>query len=163
MPITPFHFGPGALIHACAPKHVSFLAFCAANVIIDVEPMYFMATHQYPLHRFFHTYIGASLIVVATIALFVSARWFAKRFWLPNLFKWRELGLLPVVMGAVAGSFTHVLLDSLMHYDMSPFAPFNADNPLWQAVSLEALHWSCLVAGIVGFLVLGMRKLQKNP
>ena len=54
MPITPFHFGPGGVIHALAPKQVSFIAFCAANVLIDVEPLYFMLTHQYPLHRFFH-------------------------------------------------------------------------------------------------------------
>lgn len=27
MPLTPFHFGPGALIHSAAPRHVSFLAF----------------------------------------------------------------------------------------------------------------------------------------
>ena len=46
MPITPFHFGPGAALHALAPKHVSFLAFAAANVIIDVEPLYFMLAGQ---------------------------------------------------------------------------------------------------------------------
>ena len=37
MPITPFHFGPGAALHVLAPRHVSFLAFCAANVVIDVK------------------------------------------------------------------------------------------------------------------------------
>lgn len=87
MPITPFHFGPGAAIHALAPRQVSFLAFCASNVLIDVEPLYFMLIHQYPVHRFFHTLIGASLIVILTVALFMGARAFAQRFWLPNLFK----------------------------------------------------------------------------
>ena len=84
MPFTPFHFGPGAAIHAVAPKQVSFLAFCASNVLIDIEPLYFILTQQYPLHRFFHTYIGAFLIVGATVALFVGARWFASRLWLPG-------------------------------------------------------------------------------
>ena len=162
MPITPFHFGPGAAIHAVAPKHVSFLAFCAANVLIDVEPLYFILTHQYPLHRFFHTYIGASLIVIATFALFVSARWFAARFWLPNMFKWRELGLLPVLLGAVAGSYTHVVLDSLMHQDITPFAPFSNANPLLRAVSLSTLHWSCLAAGLAALCVLGIRRLLRE-
>ena len=64
MPITPFHFGPGAAIHVVAPRHVSFLAFCAANVLIDIEPLYYMLTHQDRLHRFFHTYVGASLVAV---------------------------------------------------------------------------------------------------
>lgn len=42
MPVTPFHFGPGALLHATAPRHVSFLAFCGANVLIDLEPLYYL-------------------------------------------------------------------------------------------------------------------------
>ena len=162
MPITPFHFGPGAAIHAVAPKHVSFLAFCAANVLIDVEPLYFILTHQYPLHRFFHTYIGASLIVIATFALFGLARWFAARFWLPNMFKWRELGLLPVLLGAAAGSYTHVILDSLMHQDLTPFAPFSNANPFLRAVSLSTLHWSCLAAGLAALCVLGIRRLLRE-
>jgi hypothetical protein len=53
MPFTPFHFGPGALVHSAAPKHISFLAFCDANVLVDVEPLYYMLTGGYPIHRFF--------------------------------------------------------------------------------------------------------------
>ena len=74
MPVTPFHFGPGAAFHALAPRHVSFLAFCAANVLIDIEPLYFILTGQYPVHRFFYTYIGATFIVAITIVLFTLAQ-----------------------------------------------------------------------------------------
>lgn len=162
MPVTPFHFGPGAAIHALAPKHVSFLAFCAANILIDVEPLYFMLTYQYPLHRFLHTYIGASLIAVATVALFVLARWFAARAWLPNLFKWQTLALLPVALGAAAGSYSHVLLDSLMHQDITPLAPFSNANPLLLAISLGTLHWACLAAGLFALCVLGMRRILRR-
>jgi hypothetical protein len=158
MPITPFHFGPGAALHALAPKHFSFVAFAAANVLIDVEPLYFMLTGQFHVHRFFHAYIGATLIVAATIALFVSARWFARRFWLPNLFLWRKLGLLPVVLGAAAGSYSHVLLDSFMHADITPFAPFSNANPLHLAISLATLHWICAVSGIAALFVLHYRE-----
>jgi hypothetical protein len=61
MPITPFHFGPGALLHAMAPRHVSFIAFCAANVLIDVESLYNLVNQRHPVHAFFHTYAGATL------------------------------------------------------------------------------------------------------
>ena len=162
MPITPVHFGPGAAIHVLAPRHVSFLAFCAANVLIDVEPLYFIVTGQYPVHRFFHTYVGASLIVVATFALFVSAGWFAARFWLPNLFGWRELGRWPVVVGAAAGSYSHVALDSVMHPDITPFAPFSNANPFLEAVSLSTLHWSCVATGLAALCVLGIRGLRQR-
>lgn len=73
MPITPFHFGPGAALHAAAPRQISFLAFGAANVLIDIEPGYYLLTHQFPLHRFCHTLIGATLIMAATLVLFGAA------------------------------------------------------------------------------------------
>jgi membrane-bound metal-dependent hydrolase YbcI (DUF457 family) len=162
MPFTPFHFGPGAALHALAPKKLSFLAFSMANVIIDIEPLYYMLTRQFRLHQFFHTYIGATLIVGATIALFIAARWFARRFWLPDIFRWRELALMPVVVGAVAGSYTHVLFDSIMHADITPFAPFSNANPLLLAVELDTLHLACFGAGVLGGLVLGMRTLHEQ-
>ena len=56
MPFTPFHFGLGATLHAAAPRRVSFLAFCGANVLTDIEPLYFMLAHQWPLHRTAHTF-----------------------------------------------------------------------------------------------------------
>ena len=159
MPITPFHFGPGAAIHAVAPKHVSFLAFCTANVLIDIEPLYYMLTHQERLHRFFHTYVGASLVALATVALFVACRWFAGRLWLPNLFRWQSLSLLAVALGAAAGTYSHIVLDSVMHSDITPFAPFSDANPLFRVISLPALHWLCLGSGAVALLILGVRQV----
>lgn len=100
MPFTPLHFGPGAAINALAPKHISFLSFCAANVLIDVEPLYFMLNAQYPIHRFLHTYLGASTIIIATLALFVLARKLSR--WLPNWFAWQSLSPAAVTFGAAA-------------------------------------------------------------
>jgi hypothetical protein len=159
MPFTPFHFGPGAAFHAAAPKQVSFLAFCAANVLIDVEPLYFMVTQQFPLHRFFHTYIGASIILLLTLALFVGALKLASIMPLPNVFGWKQLTIRPVVVGAALGSYSHIVFDSLMHSDIRPFAPISEANPLLGAVSLSALHWSCIAAGAVGLIVVGIRRV----
>lgn len=160
MPITPFHFGPGAAIHAIAPKRVSFIAFCTANVIIDVEPLYYMSTGQFPLHRFLHTCIGATLVASLTVALFIAIYAFASRFRLPNLFGWRDLRLSCVAVGAVLGSFTHIVFDSIMHSDIRPFAPFSDSNPLLRTVPLDTLHWSCVIAGVVGLAILFLRKLR---
>ena len=68
MPVTPFHFGPGAALHSAAPARVSFIAFCVANVLIDGEPLYYMLAGAAWLHRFFHTYIGATLVGLAHMA-----------------------------------------------------------------------------------------------
>jgi len=157
MPFTPFHFGPGAVLHAVAPKYVSFLAFCAANIIIDIEPLYFMATHQFPLHRFFHTYVGASIILLLTVALFMGALRLASVVPLPNVFGWKQLTIRRVVVGAALGSYSHIVLDSIMHYDIRPFAPFREGNPLLNVVSLSTLHGFCLAAGIAGLVIVGIR------
>jgi len=103
MPVTPFHFGPGAAIHALAPRHVSFLAFCGANVLIDVEPLYFMLTAQPPMHRMLHTYLGATIPVLATLGLFLVARTSAPRLGLPDWFGWSALTMRQVALGAAFG------------------------------------------------------------
>jgi membrane-bound metal-dependent hydrolase YbcI (DUF457 family) len=159
MPITPFHFGPGALLHAMAPRHVSFIAFCAANVLIDVESLYNLVNHRHPVHAFFHTYAGATLAALACIGAFVALRKLARTLPLPNLFAWQQLSLRQVAIGAALGAWSHVALDSLMHADIAPLAPITSENALLGAVGLGVLHGSCLLAGLAGLAVLGVRKL----
>jgi membrane-bound metal-dependent hydrolase YbcI (DUF457 family) len=156
VPFTPFHFGPGALLHSAAPRHISFLAFCGANVLVDVEPLYYMLTDQYPIHRFFHTYVGATLAGLILVLLFALVRRFAMP--LLRLMRLEDLGVRAVAIGAFAGTYTHVLFDSMMHPDMRPFAPFSDANPLLTLVSLRALHGFCLVAGLVGAGIIFARR-----
>jgi hypothetical protein len=74
VPVTPFHFGPGALITVASRGYVSFLAFCAANVLIDVESLYNMLTMQARIHTFLHTYAGATIAAGVVILGFYPAR-----------------------------------------------------------------------------------------
>jgi membrane-bound metal-dependent hydrolase YbcI (DUF457 family) len=150
VPITPFHFGPGAAIHSAAPRYVSFLSFCTANVLIDVEPLYYMLTGQFHLHRFLHTYVGATLVAIATVLLFLGVRRVPV---LPNVFQWRQLSTRAVALGAFLGTYSHIVLDSVMHADIRPLAPFSDANALLGVVSLRALHLSCVIAGAVGVAV----------
>lgn len=162
LPITPFHFGPGVAIHSVRPRHISFLAFCASNVLIDVEPLYYMLTGQFPLHRFFHTYIGATLVAIATVLLYRGARRIARPLSLPNIFDWQELSTHAVAIGAFLGTYSHIVLDSVMHADIRPFAPFSDSNPLLGIVSLQALHLFCVAAGAVGAAVLLARQAVRT-
>ena len=133
-------------MHSAAPKHISFLAFCGANVLVDVEPLYFMLTHQWPVHRFFHTFVGATVAAAIVVAAFTLVRKLMPR-----------LSVRAVALGAILGTYSHVLLDSLMHADMHPFAPFSAANPLLGAVFLNTLYGFCVLAGLVGGVVIGVR------
>jgi membrane-bound metal-dependent hydrolase YbcI (DUF457 family) len=159
MPITPFHFGPGAALHAMAPRHVSFIAFCGANVLIDVESLHNMVTRQEQVHAFFHTYVGATLVAAATIALLMASLWIARQVRLPNPWRWQQLGAMPITVGAAAGAYSHVLLDSVMHADITPLMPFSASNVLLGWVSLSTLHWFCLASGAFALVLMGIRRL----
>lgn len=157
MPITPLHFGLGAALHGAAPRTISFLAFCAANVLIDLESLYNLLLHRYPVHAFFHTYVGASLAAAGTVALFLALRAFAVRFWLPDVFSWRSLGIRQVSIGALLGAGSHVLLDSVMHTDIRPLAPFSDANALQGVISIDALHLLCLALALLGIVLVGWR------
>ncbi len=158
MPVTPFHFGPGGLIHALAPRHVSFLSFCAANVLMDVEPLYFMLTSQYPLHRFFHTYVGATIAAIGTVALFTLVLKLASLLRAPDPFHLKRLTLGAIASGAAIGAYSHILFDSVMHSDIEPFAPFSNWNGLYRIVSLAILHGFCLLAGTIATSLIVIRK-----
>jgi membrane-bound metal-dependent hydrolase YbcI (DUF457 family) len=162
VPVTPFHFGPGVLFHAVAPRRVSFIAFVAANCITDIESVYNVLNGNFPIHRFLHTFVGAVLVTAMTVALFLGTRRLARSIELPNLLEWQQLTLAPVIVGAMLGSFSHIVLDGIMHADMRPFAPWSDENPFLHAVSLGTLHLACLILGIAGGL-LWLRTRPNRP
>jgi membrane-bound metal-dependent hydrolase YbcI (DUF457 family) len=159
MPITPFHFGPGALVHGIAPRYVSFLSFCTANVLIDVEPGYYMMTGQFPLHRFLHTIIGATLVIAAIVVLYGAMK---RLVLIPNILRWRELTKKQVAIGAALGAYSHLIFDSIMHLDIRPLSPFSESNAFLNFVPLSELHLFCVAAGILGFAVLAIRAVLKK-
>ena len=150
MPITPFHFGPGLLLHAAAPKRVSFIAFMAANCITDCETVYNILAGHFPYHTFLHTFLGAVVSAALTIAMFLFVRALSRKTPLPNWFAWQQLTIAPVVVGALLGSYSHVVLDGIMHADMRPLAPWSDANPFLRFVSIGNLHWLCVIAAALG-------------
>jgi membrane-bound metal-dependent hydrolase YbcI (DUF457 family) len=82
---------------------------------------------------------------------------------LPNSFNWQDLGMRAVAIGAAAGTISHVLLDSVMHSDIRPFAPFSDSNPLLGVISVQTLHGSCVVSGLVAIVVLGVQSFRREP
>jgi hypothetical protein len=80
MPVTPFHGGVGLLAKGIARGRISFVAFCAAQVLIDLESGYFLLTDDWPFHRFLHTLIGAAAACGAAVWLCrLAARWWTGR------------------------------------------------------------------------------------
>lgn len=124
------------------------MVFGWAQIIMDLQPLFVILTGQGHLHGFSHTYLGATLIGAGSaLTGKYAAEW--------GLHVLRETRFLPirwpvVIVSAYIGTFSHVLIDSVMHADLEPFAPFISDNPFLGWLSIEALHKFCLYSGLLG-------------
>ena len=158
MPFTPFHFGPGAAVKAVMPRHFSFTVFCFAQIVTDFETAYYLLRGEYPLHRWLHTYLGATVVAACCVlvgrpvcqaALRAWSRWqnapFKRYFPVTD-----RISVASAVISAFIGTYSHVFLDSIMHADVEPFRPFSTQNPLYRIISLFTLHALCIVLGLFG-------------
>lgn len=165
MPFTPFHMGIGLAIKPLAGRHFSVLTFGVAQVAMDIEPLIGMLHGSAVLHGPSHTYLGAIGIglLVALLARWICPpmlrRWNTEILhyrlaWLHESGNWTTRTFL---LSALAGTLSHVVLDSVMHLDMAPWAPWSKANGLYSAVSLSFLHWACTVgifAGSMGWIAM---------
>jgi len=151
MPFTPIHMGPGLAIKSLLQKKFSLMVFGWSQIVIDIQPLLVILSGRGTVHGFTHTYLGATLI-----ALFCA---FSGKYL-------GELGLkiirkkeyLPIswkvaFISAFIGTYSHVLLDSVMHYDVIPFSPFWKSNILLSIVSVNTLNIFCLASGLIGIVI----------
>ena len=155
MPLTPFHFGPGALIKAWLPRRFSLLVFCYAQVLMDIEVVYRVFSRQLALHGPLHSYPGA--LAVALVCAVTSRPLYLALNFCWRLVPGRRIPLsLPegrvILFSAIVGTLSHVLLDSIMHPDLEPFWPFASGNPCLDLLSFENLHIVCVLTLIGGAL-----------
>ena len=60
--------------------------------------------------------------------------------------------------GGLAGTFSHVPLDALMHPDIKPWWPLgDVSNPLLGAIDVDWLHIACAACAVVGGAILAWR------
>jgi hypothetical protein len=161
MPVTPFHGGIGLLAKAGGGGRFSFLAFCATQVAIDLESGFYLLRDEWPFHRFFHTFLGATIVcsIVVLVIRWLGTWWPGRSGLAPTLsrFVHDDLAALRARGGAMAsaalGVIGHVIPDGVMHADVRPFAPITDGNPFFGLVSLAVLHAALVVGGLVGGLV----------
>jgi hypothetical protein len=162
MPFTPFHFGPGAALKAALGRRFSFAVFAFSQVLIDLEPGIRMLADAEPLHPHAHTYLGATAVALVSALFGKPACEWALRAWNARLSpaQARWLAVEPVIgahaawSGAIIGAYSHIVLDSIMHADLRPLAPFAGSNRLLHVISIEDLHLLCVALGAIGLGVL---------
>jgi hypothetical protein len=161
MPFTPFHMGPGLAIKAVFGRHVSLMLFGFSQVAIDVEPLVRIVRGDVVVHGFTHTYLGATVVALAALVIGRPVCQAILNAWTPpssDFLQWllgpRLIAWPAAIGGAFVGTYSHVALDSLMHADMRPLAPWSNSNGLLQLVSLGALHLACVLSGLAGVLLM---------
>jgi len=154
MPFTPFHMGPGILIKALFRGSFSLMVFGWAQIVMDVQPLFVLLTVDGHLHGFSHTYVGATLLAIFSA---LSGKYLSE-------FGLRIIGFSkkarPIkitwsvtFISAFIGTFSHVILDSIMHSDVQPYFPISLENNFLGLITISQLHQFCLYSAVVGALL----------
>ena len=157
MPLTPFHLGPGLLIGLLLLSYIDFPTFLVASVIVDVEPILVLAFDlDYPLHGFFHSFLGGTLVAFLLAAVMSKVRDSLSP--LLSFFKLEQKSSFKnILVASLSGIYIHILLDSRMHRDIRPFYPLDS-NPFLSSSALPGLgvymlcFW-CFIGAAVIYVV----------
>lgn len=151
MPFTPIHMGPGIFIKSILRGSFSLMVFGWTQIVMDIQPLIVLISGEGHLHGFTHTYIGAILIAIfAALTGKYLSEFGLKGLGMSKLDNQISITWWVVFLSAFIGSFSHVLLDSIMHSDVEPFFPFMLDNQFLGLMSVTSLHKMCLYSGLVG-------------
>ena len=97
--ITPIHIIAAIPIKIIFPRQFSLFWFTVVNILIDIEVLYYLLTNQWPIHRFFHSLIGVS--VIGFVCLILSLLTFRNK--------------VSAFYGCVIGVYSHYIIDGLYH------------------------------------------------
>lgn len=155
MPFTPFHLGVGIAFKAIGGPRFSFMVFGGSQVLMDIEPLVGIIQGNAVLHGPSHTVLGALVIGLASGAI---GRPISEAVLRLLRVEHRPMTWAASFCGAFAGTFSHVGLDAIMHWDMHPLWPIALGNGMLGVISVTWLHVLCLIAGVAGLLLLVGRR-----
>lgn len=160
MPLTPFHLGPGLFFGMISFRFLDLTAFLLGSVILDIEPLYalFAGKLDQP-HHYFTSFLGGILGAILVLLILNIFKGQIKK-WLGKVNLVQNSSNLSIFFAGLAGCWIHVIFDSLMHYDVSPFWPLHF-NPFLNLISIPQNYFLCSILGMIG-LVLLIIKVKKN-
>jgi membrane-bound metal-dependent hydrolase YbcI (DUF457 family) len=142
-------------------RFLDLTAFLLGSVILDIEPFYaFVSGKLSQPHHQFTSFLGG---ILGAIVVFIIVVIFKKQIieWLDKVRLAQNSSNLSIFFGALAGCWIHVIFDSFMHYDVSPFWPSHF-NPFLNLISISQNYFLCSVLGIIGLglLFLKIKKVK---
>jgi len=162
MPFTPFHFGPALFFGLLFFRYIHFPTFIIANVIVDIEPFLILFFDlDYPLHGFFHSFAGGSIIaIVLALLMGKMDKYIQKLFGVFRLSQ--EFSSKSIWIASFSGIYLHILFDSPLYGDIKPFYPSDL-NPFFNngIFSGSNIYLLCVFLFVAGVAMYGY-KLQSE-
>jgi membrane-bound metal-dependent hydrolase YbcI (DUF457 family) len=140
-------------------------------IAMDIEPGIGVITGANVLHGVTHSFLGA-LIIACVVMLIAPSfcdpllrKWNKKviHYNLPWLLETEAVSKVAVITGALFGTMSHAVLDSLMHPDMQPLLPFSQNNPVLGLVTHDGAYQLTTVAGVLGAVLwLTLKRVNRS-
>lgn len=158
MPFTPFHLGPSSWIGLILFKFLDFPSFLLASVVVDIEPFAVMFFGlQYPLHGFFHSFVGGSIVAMLTALTMYFLRNVVRKF--TTIFRLEQKSSFKKILWtSFFGVYFHIFLDAPLYTDIRPFYP-SVSNPLFGLFSSSQIYFFCSVSFLIAIVVYFIRLL----
>jgi len=142
--------GPGILVKALLQGSFSLMVFGWSQIVMDLQPLIAIVTGEGKLHGFTHTYFGSTLIAIISAVTGKYLSQWALIILSNDTQRGINIRWWVAFLSAFIGSYSHVVLDSIMHADIEPLSPFSQSNELLGLISVGALHEFCVYSGLVG-------------
>lgn len=158
MPFTPFHLGPGLLFGLLLLGYIDLPTFLLANVIVDVEPLLVLLLNlQYPIHGFFHSFLGGTLIAFLLAAVMIKMRKVLSP--LMSFFRLEQkYSLKSILSASLFGIYLHILLDSRLYQDIRPLYPFDFNPFLSRSMFIAfEIYGICILSFIGGGIIYAIK------
>jgi len=143
--------GSGILIKALLQGSFSLMVFGWSQIVMDLQPLWVLINGHGHLHGFSHTFIGSSLLaVVSALTGKYLSEFGLVLLAISKTSQAIKISWLVAFVSSFVGCFSHVVLDSIMHWDVQPFYPLSLNNPMLDFITINNLHKFCLYSGLFG-------------
>jgi membrane-bound metal-dependent hydrolase YbcI (DUF457 family) len=164
VPFTPFHLGPALLFGLVLSTVFDLSTLLIASVIPDVEPFCILLFGlSGPLHGFFHSYLGSSILAVLVAVIVYPLRDPLNRIMM--LFRIsQKSSFKKILFTSLIGVYFHVFLDSFLYREMNPLYPLQGNPFVNMApvyVAYMAVYGFCSISFIFG-IILHLYKIRKG-
>jgi len=136
-----------------------------ASVAVDIEPLLVIVLRlDYPLHGYLHTFLAVGLygLLLGWIMAGLEGV-FGPLYRVLFLEESAPTGRKPFLVAGVAGTVSHVLLDSPLYSDIQPFYPLGV-NPLFNlSLTFEIYAFCAMSFGVAFLLYLSLWVLRLKP